>query len=147
MIYSKAHLNQGIMHQDAERVPVQHYARFWRRVRRTIQDEFFLMDQRSMRPGSFAFMCSMAAQQPTVGQGLDVALQFLALAFADKRAVLRTQQSMAAVVLREESPQPSRAFTYFTFLDVRARLDLLAGESAHPLIVSRFSLLRAALRR
>ena len=107
--------DQQIMASDAERVPVQHYARFWRRVRRTIQDEFFLMDQRSMRPGSFAFMCSMAAQQPTVGQGLDVALQFLALIFADKRAVLRTQHSMAAVVLREENPQPSRAFTYFTF--------------------------------
>ena len=107
--------DQRVMDADAERVSVQHYARFWRRVRRTIQDEFFLMDQRSMRPGSFAFMCSMAAQQPTVGQGLEVALQFLALVFADKRAVLRTQQSMAAVVLREESAQPARAFTYFTF--------------------------------
>ena len=105
----------GVMDHTAPRVPVKHYARFWRRVRRTIQDEFFLMDQRTMRPGSFAFMCSMAAQQPTVGQGLDVALQFLALIFADKRAVLRTQQSMAAVVLREESVEPARAFTYFTF--------------------------------
>ena len=104
-----------IMQDDAPRVSVQHYARFWRRVRRTIQDEFFLMDQRSMRPGSFAFMCSMAAQQPTVGQGLEVALQFLALIFADKRAVLRTKHSMAAVVLREENLQPARAFTYFTF--------------------------------
>ncbi|MDY0250201.1 MAG: AraC family transcriptional regulator ligand-binding domain-containing protein [Pseudomonas sp.] len=104
-----------IMCAEAQRVPVQHYARFWRRLRRTIQDEFFLMDQRSMRPGSFAFMCSMAAQQPTVGQGLEVALQFLALIFADKRAVLRTKQSIAAVVLREENLQPSRAFTYFTF--------------------------------
>ena len=107
--------DHGVMEKDAERVSVQHYARFWRRVRRTIQDEFFLMDQRTMRPGSFAFMCSIAAQQPTVGQGLDVALQFLALIFADKRAVLRTKQSMAAVVLREDSAQPSRAFTYFTF--------------------------------
>lgn len=53
--------DQQIMDKDAARVPVQHYTRFWRRVRRTIQDEFFLMDQRSMRPGSFAFMCSMAA--------------------------------------------------------------------------------------
>lgn len=104
-----------VMREDAERVPVKHYARFWRRLRRTIQDEFFLMDQRTMRPGSFAFMCSIAAQQPTVGQGLDVALQFLGLVFADKRAVLRTQQSMAAVVLREDSAQPARAFTYFTF--------------------------------
>jgi len=104
-----------IMHADAGRVSVTHYARFWRRLRRTIQDEFFLMDQRSMRPGSFAFMCSIAAQQPTVGQGLEVALQFLALIFSDKRAVLRTKHSMAAVVLREESSTPSRAFTYFTF--------------------------------
>ena len=104
-----------VMRASAGRVPVKHYARFWRRLRRTIQDEFFLMDQRKMRPGSFAFMCTMAAQQPTVGQGLEVALQFLSLVFADKRAVLRTEHSMAAVVLREESPEPSRAFTYFTF--------------------------------
>ncbi|MDY7218736.1 AraC family transcriptional regulator [Denitrificimonas sp. JX-1] len=104
-----------IMQDENGRVPVQHYARFWRRLRRTIQDEFFLMDQRKMRPGSFAFMCSIAAQQATVRQGLEVALQFLALIFADKRAVLRTKQSMAAVVLREESIEPARAFTYFTF--------------------------------
>ena len=104
-----------IMQADAARVPVKQYARFWRRLRRTIQDEFFLMDERAMRPGSFAFMCTMAAQQPTVGQGLEVALQFLSLVFADKRAVLRVEESMAAVVLREESAQPSRAFTYFTF--------------------------------
>ena len=104
-----------IMCKDAERVSVKHYARFWRRLRQTIQDEFFLMDKRSMRPGSFAFMCSIAAQQPTVGQGLEVTLQFLALAFADKRAVLRIKHSMAAVVLREDSAQPARAFTYFTF--------------------------------
>lgn len=104
-----------VMRASAGRVTVKHYARFWRRLRRTIQDEFFLMDQRKMRPGSFAFMCTMAAQQPTVGQGLEVALQFLSLVFADKRAVLRTEHSMAAVVLREESSEPSRAFTYFTF--------------------------------
>lgn len=60
-------------------------------------------------------MSSMAAQQPTVREGLEVALQFLALVFADKRAVLRTKQSMAAVVLREDSVEPARAFTYFTF--------------------------------
>ena len=105
----------AVLHDDAARVPVQHYARFWRRLRRTIQDEFFLMDQRRMRPGSFAFMCSIAAQQATVRQGLEVALQFLALVFADKRAVLRTKHSMAAVVLREETVEPARAFTYFTF--------------------------------
>lgn len=107
--------DQRVMDKGADRVSVKHYARFWRRLRRTIQDEFFLMDQRSMRPGSFAFMSSIAAQQPTVGQGLEVALQFLALVFADKRAVLRTKQSMAAVVLREDSVEPARAFTYFTF--------------------------------
>ena len=33
-----------IMHADAERVSVTHYARLWRRLRRTIKDEFFMME-------------------------------------------------------------------------------------------------------
>ena len=41
--------DQQIMQADASRVLVTHYARLWRRLRLTIKDEFFMMDERSMR--------------------------------------------------------------------------------------------------
>lgn len=61
--------DQRVMAQDAERVSVKHYARFWRRLRRTIQDEFFLMDPRSMRPGSLPLCRAWLHSSPLSERG------------------------------------------------------------------------------
>lgn len=115
-LLSSCQLPLDILQQDSrQRVPVAVFAKFWRHLSRFLQDEFCGMDQRQMRPGSFAFLCKIAAQQPTVAAGIEVGLQFLALIFADKRAVLRREQNMAVIILREEASTPARAFTYFTF--------------------------------
>ena len=115
-VLAAADLPLDILQQDSkQRIPVQQFASFWRSLTRQLQDEFCGMDQRAMRPGSFAFLCKVAAQQPTVAEGIETGLQFLSLIFADKRAVLRREQNMAAIILREERPEPYRAFNYFTF--------------------------------
>lgn len=98
-----------------QRLPVTLFAEFWRQLSHFLQDEFCLMDARAMRPGSFAFMCRMAAQQPTVFEGIQTGLEFLSLVFTDMRAVLQREQNLAQILFIESSPQPKRAFAYFAY--------------------------------
>lgn len=109
-------LPPDIMQLDPrERLPVARFAEFWRQLSHFLQDEFCHMDARAMRPGSFAFMCRMAAQQPTVIDGIQTGLEFLSLVFEDMRAVLLREQNLVQVVFVESSPAPKRAFAYFAY--------------------------------
>lgn len=101
--------------RDADaRVEVAQYSRLWRRLARHFDDEFFGMDARRLRAGSFAFVCRVAMAQPTLDSALRAALDFFALAFEHFRADLQRSQSLAEISL-VESGQPLRAFGYFTF--------------------------------
>jgi AraC-like DNA-binding protein len=104
------------LHELDARVDVADYSRLWRRLARHFDDEFFGMDARPMRAGSFAFVCRVAMTQPTLDSALRLALDFFALTFADFRGELQRSQSLAEVVLHEpQGAPPLRAFTYFTF--------------------------------
>ena len=101
--------------RDADaRVEVAQYSQLWRRLARHFDDEFFGMDARRLRAGSFAFVCRAAMTQPTLDGALRVALDFFALAFERFRAELQRSQSLAEISLVESGP-PLRAFGYFTF--------------------------------
>lgn len=114
-ILQAAGIDGQLLLDDQARVPVQHYARLWRQLARALDDEFFAMDARPLRRGSFAFLCQACRQQPTVGAALKLALEFLALMLSDYDGRLATQQSLAEIVLRERSADPKRAFSCFTY--------------------------------
>lgn len=98
------------------RIDVAEYSKLWRRLARHFDDEFFGMDARRMRAGSFAFVCRAAMAQPTLDSALRVALDFFGLTFEAFRGELYRSESLAEVMLSEppEAP-PLRAFGYFTF--------------------------------
>ncbi len=100
----------------AARIDVVEYSKLWRRLARRFDDEFFGMDSRRMRTGSFAFVARAAMAQPTLDGALRLALDFFGLTFEHFHGKLHRSESLAEVVLLEhaDSPPP-RAFTYFTF--------------------------------
>ena len=102
---------------DSEaRIDVVEYSRLWRRLARHFDDEFFGMDTRRMRAGSFAFVCRVAMAQPNLDAALRVALEFFSLTFEGFRGSLQRSESLAEVTLCEASEAPPlRAFSYFTF--------------------------------
>ncbi len=102
---------------DSEaRVDVADFSKLWRRLARTFDDEFFGMDARRMRTGSFAFVCRAAMAQPTLETALRVALEFFRLTFEGFRGELFRSESLAEVMLSEPGDAPPlRAFSYFTF--------------------------------
>ncbi|MBA1204562.1 AraC family transcriptional regulator [Pseudomonas capeferrum] len=103
------------LHHPEARVTASAYAHLWRVLAVRCNDEFFGMDPRGLRSGSLAFLARTAMAQPTLGAGLEVVLDFLALMLEDLRPSLVRRQSLAEIVIAEPVQQPRRAFTYFTF--------------------------------
>jgi len=108
-------IDGALLLDEQARVPVSSYARLWRQLARALDDEFFGMDARPLRRGSFAFLCQACMHQPTVADALKRALEFLGLMLADYDARLATQQSLAEIVIRERGAEPKRAFSCFTY--------------------------------
>ncbi|MDN6859894.1 AraC family transcriptional regulator [Pseudomonas sp. CAN2814] len=96
------------------RVSSQAYARLWLRLAKEMDDEFFGMNARRMKSGSFNFMTAAAVREPTLEAAMNAALRFMGLVFDDFTPRLTRQEGLAAIVLDEpEGPAP-RAFCYFT---------------------------------
>lgn len=123
------------------RVPVAFYGRFWRRLALRFDDEFFGMDSRRLRSGSFAYLCRLSLTQTRLGDALELVLGFLNLGFEQREAQLVRQRSLASIQLREPEGQQTRAFTCFTYWLIvhglacwltRRRIPLLAAELRCP---------------
>lgn len=97
------------------RVPVALYGRLWRRLALRFDDEFFGMDPRRLRSGSFAFLCRLCLTQTRLGDALELALGFLNLGFERLEAQLVQQRSLASILLRDPEGQTPRAFTCFSY--------------------------------
>ncbi|WP_447750388.1 AraC family transcriptional regulator [Pseudomonas nicosulfuronedens] len=96
------------------RVSSQAYARLWLRLAKEMDDEFFGMNARRMKSGSFNFMAAAAIREPTLETAMNTALRFMGLVFDDFSPRLTRQDGLAAIALDEpEGPAP-RAFCYFT---------------------------------
>jgi len=97
------------------RVPVALYGRLWRRLAVRFDDEFFGMDPRRLRSGSFAFLCRLCLTQVRLGDALELALGFLNLGFERLDARLVRQRSLASIQLGEPEGRTPRVFTCFTY--------------------------------
>lgn len=132
-------LDPALLSDPAARVEVGVYGRLWLRLARHFDDEFFGMDPRRMRAGSFAFLCRTCRTQTTLEEALCTALDFFGLTFENFRATLSRSQSLAEVVLRERGAEPVRPFAYFTFW-------MMLHGLACWLVGRRFPLLTAEMR-
>lgn len=104
-----------LLDDPGARVTAEQYAGLWRLIAHTLDDEFFGMDPRRMKSGSFDYLCRSSLQCATLADALDNALAFLALVFERLRATLVRRQSLAEIVVEEDAEAPRRAFAYFTY--------------------------------
>ena len=110
----EAGIDGELLVQPEGRVSSEAYARLWLAIARQMDDEFFGMNQRRMKVGSFAFMARAAAKELTLGAALQGALRFLHLVFDDFSPRLEVRDGLAAIVIDEAPGQACRAFGYFT---------------------------------
>lgn len=85
--------------RPAARVPAEAFARLWMAVARLLDDEFFGLDARRMKVGSFAMLCHALVAQATVGAALRQAVRYFGLFFDDIGASLRVAGGTATLVI------------------------------------------------
>jgi AraC-like DNA-binding protein len=126
--FSALGLELAMLGDEHARMPARTYGRLWRELSQALDDEFFGMSARPLRSGSFALLCEISRTQPTVGAAVEIALRFLALMLGDFHAQLIRQQTLAEIVMQDESPESRRAFACFTYwMIVHGLICWLAG--------------------
>ncbi|MCY1227834.1 hypothetical protein D9M68_197300 [compost metagenome] len=89
----------------------QQYGRLWWLISKAIDDEFFGLAARPMRPGSFNLLCHAVLNAGTLERALRRALLFLNVVLDDPRGELRIRNGEALIVLRDQG-DPRPAFAY-----------------------------------
>lgn len=92
----------------------QHYGRLWHLTAEALQDEFFGLAARPMRPGSFALMGHAVLHAHDLGQALRRALRFLNVVLDDPRGTLQLHGTEAVITLGDAAA-PRPAFAYRTY--------------------------------
>lgn len=113
-LLEQAGIDAKLLGSPRARVSSQAYARLWLRLAAHMDDEFFGMNSRRLKSGSFAFMARAALKEPSLGAALEGVLRFLDLVFDDLRLSLERSGGMAAIVLDEPAGPTLRAFGHFT---------------------------------
>jgi len=80
-------------------VPAAAFGTLWMAVARLLDDEFFGLDARRMKVGSFAMLCHALAGERQLGAGLKAALRYFNLFLDDLSAQVRVAGGQAGIVL------------------------------------------------
>jgi AraC-like DNA-binding protein len=99
------------------RVPATAYSQLWLAVARELDDEFFGLDRRSMKVGSFALICQAVISCADLDRALKRILRAFALFLDDVRAELQLENGAAVVrVTNRIHAEADRRFADETFL-------------------------------
>lgn len=95
-------------------VSTAQYGLLWLEIADVLQDEFFGLMDRPMRPGSFKLLCHTVLHARTLERALKRALRFLALVFDTPTGELLQRNGQAEIVLHDQAT-PRSAFAYRTY--------------------------------
>jgi AraC-like DNA-binding protein len=118
-----------LLNQSRARVPAQAFSGLWLAVARELDDEFFGLDRRRMKVGSFALLCHAVLAADTLDQALRRMLRGFAVLLDDVAGTLSVDRGEACISLSNRIAAPeSRRFADETFLVmVHGLLCWLAG--------------------
>ncbi|MHA5864299.1 AraC family transcriptional regulator, partial [Pseudomonas aeruginosa] len=113
-VLQAAGIDPQLLGKPYARVTSHAYSRLWLDLARRMDDEFFGMDARRLKSGSFAFMSRCAIHEQTLEPALTGILRFLCLQFDDFQPRLQRRGGLAEIVLDEAPGRYGRALSYFT---------------------------------
>ncbi|MBL8482864.1 MAG: AraC family transcriptional regulator [Rhodocyclaceae bacterium] len=118
-VLQEAGIVPELLGQPQARVSSRQYAELWHCIAKTCDDEFFGMDSRRMKHGSFTLLCHSVIHADTLERALRRALRFLRVVLDEIEGVLEREGDYARITLVEPGNAggpPLRAFAYGTFL-------------------------------
>ena len=98
-VLQAAGITPDLLVQPTARVPAAAFARLWIAVARLLDDEFFGLDARRMKVGTFAMLCHALAGAATVGAALRQANRGFGLFLDDMDVGLRISSGSASLVV------------------------------------------------
>ena len=104
----------GLPGRVTEPVSAEQFGRLWLAMADALDDEFFGLGARPMRPGSFALMGHAVLHAGTLDKALRRALRFLRVVLDDPHGELVVTGGAARIVLTDAGA-PRSAFAYRTF--------------------------------
>lgn len=110
-------LGAGLPSVVARPVSNVEYGRLWWLIAQAMQDEFFGLAARPMRPGSFTLLCQATVHAGTLDRALRRTLAFLAVVLDDPRGELRQRGGEAEIRLVDRAaPRPALAYRTYWLL-------------------------------
>jgi AraC-like DNA-binding protein len=141
-VLAASHVPAELLGAPSARVPAEAFASVWLAVARELDDEFFGLDRRRMKVGTFAFLCHAVLHEENLEAALRRLLRGLAVVLDDVRGDLVVEGGDAAVRLTNRIAEPeARRFADETFLIlvngigswlVGRRIPITLAEFAHP---------------
>lgn len=111
----EAGISPVLLDAPQARVSPERYGALWLLISEELDDEFFGLDSRPMKSGSFTLLCHAVIHSDTLETALRRALRFLRLVLDDLNGTLAIDGEIAEIRLHERDG-PQRSFAYATFL-------------------------------
>ena len=106
-----------LLAQPKARLPAAAFSALWLAVAREIDDEFFGLDRRRMKVGSYALLCRAVLASGTLERALKLMLRGMVLFLDDIRGELRVESDHAQIRVHSRIADPAaRRFADETFL-------------------------------
>lgn len=106
-----------LLAQPRARLPAPAFSALWLAVAREIDDEFFGLDSRRMKVGSYALLCRAVLAVGTLERALKLVLRGMALFLDDIHGELRVDAEQAQIRIHSRIADPAaRRFADETFL-------------------------------
>ena len=135
-------ISPSLLEAQQARVSTAQYGALWRSIAQALDDEFFGLDSRRMKLGSFAMLCRAVVHCNTLEKALTRALRFYALLLDDFGAALSRRGDAATLALDDRSAHTSqRVFAHEALLImlyglacwlIGRRIPILLTEFAYP---------------
>lgn len=136
-LLAQAGIDPERLHQPGASVTPQEYSRLWHTIAIGLDCEFFGMDSRPMRPGSFTLLCHAVLHAGTLDRALARALRFFRIVLDQYRGSMQREGGRTIITLQEDGP-PQRAFAYATFWLLLHGLACWLAERRLPMLAVEF---------
>lgn len=142
-VLAAAGIPGALLGASQARVPAHAFSALWLAVAREIDDEFFGLDRRGMKVGSFALLCHAVLSHPNLDRAVKHILRAFAVLLDDIDADLSLQEGHAVISVSNRIRElEARRFADETFLVmVHGLMCWLVGKRV-PLLSTSFSLPR-----
>lgn len=137
-----------LLEADQSRVSARSFGSLWLEIAAQLDDEFFGLDSRRMKVGSFALLTRSTVQAGSLHHALVLAVQFFNVLLDDCQLELVEQASRATLRVADRRgttrPEPFRVFAHETALILLRGLMCWLIARRIPILTARFSYPRPA---